>query len=112
MLKPVDRKKLERLLDSLLPGCSMSEIHVIYIQTRMGSIKVTRKLDDIERILGDIRFLRYHKSYLVNIDEVESVKERFFVFPDGKRITMRQRDCAAIRRQYNAYRNNRPTTVT
>ena len=135
MLKPVDRKKLEKLLDSLLPGCSMSEIHVIskripqtirlrdilyiessgrviYIQTKMGSIKVTRKLDDIERMLADRRFLRCHKSYLVNMDEVESVEERFFVFPDGKRIPMRQRDCAAIRRQYNSYRNSRTTTVT
>ncbi len=128
MLKPVDREKLEKLLDSLLPECSTSEIHVIskrmrqtirlrdiqyiessgrviYIQTRMGSIKVTRKLDDMERTISDRRFLRCHKSYLVNMDEVESTEERFFVFPDGKRIPMRQRDSASLRRQYISYRN-------
>ncbi len=128
MLKPVDREKLEKLLDSLLPECSTSEIHVIskrmrqtirlrdiqyiessgrviYIQTRMGSIKVTRKLDDMERTISDRRFLRCHKSYLVNMDEVENTEERFFVFPDGKRIPMRQRDSASLRRQYISYRN-------
>ncbi len=58
------------------------------------------KLDDIESALTDPRFLRSHKSFLVNMDCIVSVKEYFFTLFDNTDVAIRQKGFTAIKKKY------------
>jgi len=61
------------------------------------------KLDDIESMIADPRFIRSHKSYLVNMDYIKSVEKYHFVLDDNTLIPIRQKDFAKIRQKYYDY---------
>lgn len=65
--------------------------HILYAQ-----------LDELERELGDRRFLRCHQSYLVNMDHVVAV-DREFVMSNGDEVAIRQRELRRLREQYRQY---------
>lgn len=81
-----------------------------YIESQGKTVKINttcdaqivcyQKLDEIESVLDDPRFLRSHKSFLVNMDYVESVKEYFFTFSDNVQVPIRQRGYSSIKKRY------------
>lgn len=58
------------------------------------------KLDEIESMLVEQRFLRCHKSFLLNMDYVESVEKYQFTLGDYVKVPIRQREFSSIKRQY------------
>lgn len=58
------------------------------------------KLDEIEPLLEDSRFLRCHKSFLVNMDYVVSIKEYFFTLFENTNVAIRQKGFTAVKRKY------------
>lgn len=80
-----------------------SRNHDIIICLSSGErLQVREKLSDFEAELADKRFLRCHKSFLINMDAVKDVKEGF-VLKNGETIPIRARDKAAIAEAYYQY---------
>ena len=65
-----------------------------------GEITCYLKLDEIESTLADPRFLRSHKSFLVNMDHVLSVEEYFFTLDDDNNVPIRQKGFSGIKKRY------------
>ncbi len=61
------------------------------------------KLDDIESMIDDSRFLRYHKSYLINMDYIKSVEKYQFKLMDSTLIPIRQKGFSTIKKIYYEY---------
>ena len=70
---------------------SNGEIYTIY-----------KKLDTIEEELNDRRFLRCHKSYLVNMDYIQQADKQFLL-KTGDIVAIRQRDLKRMRNAYLSY---------
>lgn len=69
-------------------------------------VKIYDKLDDIEGQLDDKRFLRTHKSYLVNMNKIKRVEENF-ITNDNQEVVIRTRGSSAIKNAYFEYIRNR-----
>lgn len=62
------------------------------------------KLDDIEQQMVDekSRFLRCHRSYIINMDHVTAVDEQFRL-DNGDSVLIRSRSRAQIKKTYLCY---------
>ena len=67
-------------------------------------LKTYGKLDDIERQLSNIRFLRCHKSFLINMDYVKSVEAYKFTTIFGDTVSIKQREASKIKKMYYDYK--------
>jgi two-component system, LytTR family, response regulator LytT len=64
-----------------------SNARVITVHTRnQGDLGFYARLDDFERQCGDPRFLRCHKSYLVNLDYVFAIENHSITLETGHKI--------------------------
>ncbi len=111
LLKPVDRNALFEALDRTMQARASEkrvrltvrhEIHsvdigdiryaesrarVVTVHTRSGpDIGYYDKLDNFERLCDDERFLRCHKSFLVNLDYVRSIVNAVIKLDSGEEI--------------------------
>ena len=66
-------------------------------------LKTYGKLDDIEKKLSNKRFLRCHKSFLINMDYVKSVEAYKFTTIFGDSVSIKQRDSSKIKKEYYDY---------
>jgi DNA-binding LytR/AlgR family response regulator len=64
-----------------------------------------KKLSDIEEELSNPVFLRCHRSYLINMDEVISADRSRFVMTSGEQIPIRRQDAKEILETYRLYSN-------
>ena len=60
---------------------------------------IYKRLSDIAEELSDDRFLRCHRSYLVNMDYIESV-DKEFILKNGVRIMIRQKSHREMRDRF------------
>ena len=65
-----------------------------------------KKLNDIESELNDKRFLRCHQSFLVNMDLVRSVSDKFEM-QNGKIVAITQRNMKKIKTTFKNYIKNK-----
>lgn len=79
----------------------------INIHTKNTIIHFYSKLDDVEAAIGDERFLRCHKSFLVNMDFISSVEDYSFILMDRIEVPIKQRAYANIKRRYYTYLTNK-----
>lgn len=80
-----------------------SRDHAIVLHTTDGAVhKGYGKLDDVEGALDDPRFLRCHRSYIVNMDHVADVQGDF-VLHDGSRVPVRVKERRKLAEAYYAY---------
>ncbi|WP_227060343.1 LytR/AlgR family response regulator transcription factor [[Clostridium] scindens] len=56
------------------------------IYLRESEVLVTSRLEELEEQLADTDFVRCHKSYLVNLDEIRQFRRTEFVMRNGERI--------------------------
>jgi DNA-binding LytR/AlgR family response regulator len=64
-----------------------SDARVISIHTaRQGSVSYYDRLDNFEKLCGDRRFLRSHKSFLVNLDYVHAIVNNRLELETGEEI--------------------------
>lgn len=75
----------------------------INIYTQKGILSFNSKLDEVERKINDKRFLRCHKSFLVNMDYVSKVEEYSFVLFDNSKVPIKQRELSNIKKYYYYY---------
>lgn len=115
LLKPLHRLKFVRMMEYLLPMAQNNHIviqhgrnsqelvdvetityaessaHTLAIHLSDGRVLETReKLDIFEEVLNDPRFLRCHRSFLVNMDYIEGV-QKDFLLPGGELVPIRVR---------------------
>lgn len=130
LVKPVDKVKLEKVLRKRLAvvrntreTCSVNERgrrvevvldHIYYVEVQNHNCLVhtadrvietgsAMKIDDFELLLPPPRFLRCHKSYIVNMSYVESVG-RDFIMKNGQTVYIRRGDIAKCARELDRWR--------
>ncbi|MBL8967175.1 MAG: response regulator transcription factor [Spirochaetaceae bacterium] len=59
---------------------------VIVHSSRQGDLRFYCRLDDFAKRCDDPRFLRCHKSYIVNLDYVHAIANHSVVLEDGREI--------------------------
>lgn len=74
----------------------------IVIHTTHGVVSIYSKLDEVETEINDERFLRCHKSFLVNMDYITSVEEYSFILINTE-VPIKQRTFASIKKNYYTY---------
>jgi two-component system, LytTR family, response regulator LytT len=67
------------------------------------NFKFLSKLDDIQNNINDRRFLRCHKSFLLNMDYALSIEDYSFRLIDNTRISVTQRNFATIKKTFFDY---------
>jgi two-component system response regulator LytT len=76
----------------------------VFIHTlQKNTISGFYKLDDVEAMISDSRFIRSHKSHLVNMDYIKSVERYHFILKDGSLIPIRQKGYSKIKDMYYEY---------
>lgn len=71
------------------------------------TISVNEKLDTIEEKLNDRRFVRCHKSYLANMDYIDRLENRQFVFINNTAVPIPKESLNTIKSKYLDYLENR-----
>jgi DNA-binding LytR/AlgR family response regulator len=76
-----------------LPVANIQYVEVYNNYSRFhlhGKVHEARmSLDDVERLLGGVPFLRCHRSYLINMNHVEKINDRDFLMKNGDTVPMR-----------------------
>jgi two-component system response regulator LytT len=83
-----------------------SDQHDVLIHTKgiAPPVKVNAKLADYEDILkDDRRFLRCHRSFLVNMDCITGTEDNSFILSDGKTVLVKAKEWKQMVSQYIAY---------
>lgn len=65
--------------------------------------KTRTKLDDIEQEISNHKFVRCHKSFLVNMNYVQAVSANEFIMSDGSVIPITKKDSATINDIYKRF---------
>lgn len=74
------------------------------LHTITGEKALYGKLSEIEESIKDARFLRCHRSYLVNMDNVMDLTKEDFHLYSGERIPINRKTTGAIKEAYMKYR--------
>ncbi|GAB1456391.1 two-component system response regulator RgbR [Spirochaetota bacterium] len=82
------------LLSEILYAESNARIVTVHCQKR-GALDFYIRLDDFERLCDDNRFIRCHKSFLVNLDYVHTISGHSLILETGEEIRMSMRASTA-----------------
>lgn len=82
----------------------------VIVHTIQHSYEYYNKLNEIEESLKDMRFVRIHKAYLVNIDNVEAFQYERVAMSDGTILSISQKNRPRIRSEFWKYYNNSSET--
>lgn len=125
LIKPVSEQGIERVLDRVLPssvprlafrvGTGRRYIpygDILYLESRDHAVLLHTvdgacyrgfaKLGDVQDQLDDGRFLRCHRSCLVNMDYIADVRDDF-VLRDGTRVPVRVKEKRKMHEAYHRY---------
>jgi DNA-binding LytR/AlgR family response regulator len=75
----------------------------INIYTKKGTVSFNSKLDQVEAKINDKRFLRCHKSFLVNMDYISGIEDYSFRLLDNSAVPIKQREFSNIKESYYSY---------
>lgn len=75
-----------------------SKGHKMYIHTLDGIYSMYKKLDDLERALGN-SFLRCHKSYLINMKHIQKKTYRCITVTTGERLNISRTKVAEVKKK-------------
>jgi DNA-binding LytR/AlgR family response regulator len=79
-----------------------SDLRLVLLSTRERQYRYYGKLDDLMRWLGGA-FYRCHVSWIVNFNEVVSIKNNAIHMSDGKAILLGRNKFQAARKAYIRY---------
>lgn len=121
-ISTIDKEKRKRL--TLKVGASLQTIFykdLLFIESNARLLKIHTveneilscysKLDAVENQLNDGRFLRCHKSFLVNMDYIMNVENYSFKLIDNTQISISQRDVSNIKKAFFAYVMNKVNQI-
>lgn len=78
----------------------------VLVHTSMETIKTAVPLDELEKIING-PFLRCHRSYIVNLNHVQTIQLDDFRMRDGRLVPLRQRGRAELRNAYADFISDR-----
>lgn len=82
--------------------------HLLYfhIWQKGGLVKRTlrEKLDIIEEQIASINYCRIHKSYLINMRDVEKIDDNMMILKYGKSMKISQSKMKDVQKEYEEYR--------
>ena len=73
------------------------------INTPGQVLKAYMRLDELQGQLDDVRFLRCHRSFLVNMDHIAGVLDYDFVLDSGARVPIRREERLRIKTAFEEY---------
>ena len=76
------------------------QMHISLVHTLGSVFRTNRGLDSLEQEIADRRFLRCHRSYLVNLEHVRSLDDRDFLMDNGDRVPVSRQNLPRIRNEY------------
>jgi DNA-binding LytR/AlgR family response regulator len=79
-----------------------SQLRLILLRAKQRQYRYYGKLDDLMRVLGK-SFYRCHVSWIINLDEVVSIKNSAIHMSDGKVILLGRNKFQAARKAYINY---------
>ncbi|MBQ4069237.1 MAG: response regulator transcription factor [Lachnospiraceae bacterium] len=77
-----------------------TEKHWIIVHTNSKRIKCRDNMSDIEHILANRWFYRCHKSFIVNLDEIERIENYIIYLNNGDDVDIARRKVPAFKRAY------------
>ena len=77
--------------------------HQAILHTREQELTVWRSLDELEAEMRDERFLRCHRSYLVNLEHVKALEKRDFLMDCGDLAPVSRQKIQAVQRRYQEW---------
>ena len=75
---------------------------IIYIEK--GMFQIYKKLDELEKELKDIGFVRAHLSFLVNMRYITKISSYVMTLTTGKKIPVPKARYAQVKREYMLYK--------
>lgn len=90
------------LIDSIIYVESFG--HKVVFHTADATYRQNRKLEEIEKELGDYDFIRVHKSFVVNLEYVLKVSNYSLTMQDGYVISVPRSRYADVKQAYARYR--------
>lgn len=81
--------------------------HQAIVHTGQQELTVWRSLDELEEELRDKRFLRCHRSYLVNLEHVKALEKRDFLMDSGDLVPISRQKIQAVQRKYQKWLTER-----
>jgi len=82
----------------------------VIVHTVQHSYEYYGKLNEIEESLKNMRFVRIHKAYLVNLDNVEAFQYERVAMSDGTILSISQKNRPRIRSEFWNYYNSSSDT--
>jgi DNA-binding LytR/AlgR family response regulator len=79
-----------------------SRLRLVLLRTRRRQYRYYGKLDDLMRFLSE-SFYRCHVSWIVNLSEIDSLRNNAIHMSDGKVILLGRNKFQAARRAYIRY---------
>lgn len=99
----IDRQRMEVPLGSI----RYIEVynHTVFLHTTGPRLEINASLRGMAEQLSDRRFLRSHRSYIVNMDFVESISEdrNEIILSGGETLPLSRRERKEIQRKYFEY---------
>lgn len=77
-----------------------TEKHYILVHTKQGTIKCSNNMCDIEEMLQGKWFCRCHNVFIVNLDEISSIKDRIVYLSNGADIDISHRRMSHFKKMY------------
>lgn len=69
---------------------------------------IYKKLDDIEKELADMGFVRIHQSYLVNMRYIEKISSYLMRLTTGEELSVPKSRYQHVKREYGLYQEESP----
>lgn len=93
--------------DAVVPMHSIQYIEVYdkvsHIHRAVGTLTTYTPLDTLEKQLNCASFLRCHRSYLVNMQHVTRIEEKYILMQNDDKIPYSKNNRRAVREQYMEY---------
>lgn len=77
---------------------------VCVLHTTQDEYRTYITLDELCSLLEDDRFVRCHRSFLVNMDYVDKIEEHNFILKNLTMVPIGRKNCTEVKRTYYSYR--------
>ena len=128
LVKPIDYKQVQTALDRCKKLFSQAQRYIevlserltvrVYfndlifaevfgnatlLHTAQGKVKTYLPLDKVGEQLNSVQFLRCHRSYIVNMDYIQSTDASDFILEGGQRVPLPRKDKQLMKQRYADY---------
>lgn len=77
---------------------------VCVLHTTKEEYRTYITLDELCALLEDDRFVRCHRSFLVNMDYIDKIEEHNFVLKNMDMVPIGRKNCTEVKKTYYSYR--------